>query len=181
MENANVAPVPDLAIPAWMVRVALGVWFVGSGTWKIGVSGLDKFTRDIGNYQLPLIKPPLDAMAAFAVPWVEIVAGACLVAGIWRRASVLVMCGLVAVFAICVGWAWSQNLNISCGCHGGDKPIHYWGKAAEFAGYYVALGFLWWENARREGYGIALGSSRTRSTTESEVSESAGDRSTPAL
>ncbi|MBN8458849.1 MAG: DoxX family protein [Verrucomicrobia bacterium] len=139
----------DFTILAWMVSVALGTWFVGSGVWKIAVSGLDKFTLDIGNYQLPFIKPPLDAVAAFTVPWVEIVAGLCLAVGIWRRATLLVLAGLVAVFAICVGWAWSQGLNISCGCHGGDKPIHYWGKVAEFAGYYAALGFLWWECSRR--------------------------------
>lgn len=139
----------EATIAAWMVCVGLGTWFVGSGVWKIAVSGLDKFTLDIGNYQLPFIKPPLDAVAAFTVPWVEIVAGLCLAVGIWRRATLLVLAGLVAVFAVCVGWAWSQGLNISCGCHGGDKPIHYWGKVAEFAGYYAALGFLWWESSRR--------------------------------
>jgi uncharacterized membrane protein YphA (DoxX/SURF4 family) len=149
MESERTTPGTDLTILAMAVRVALGLWFVGSGVWKIGVSGLDKFTRDIGNYQLPFIKPPLDAVAAFTVPWVEVVAGICLVAGLWRRASVLVMCGLVAVFAVCVGWAWSQGLDISCGCHGGDKPIHYWGKMAEFAGYYAAFGLIWWENGRR--------------------------------
>jgi uncharacterized membrane protein YphA (DoxX/SURF4 family) len=149
MQSDRTPPGQNLTILAIAVRVGLGLWFVGSGAWKIGVSGLDKFTRDIGNYQLPFIKPPLDAVAAFTVPWVEIVAGLCLVAGIWRRASVLVMCGLVAVFAICVGWAWSQGLDISCGCHGGDKPIQYWWKVAEFAGYYAAFGFIWWESGRR--------------------------------
>ncbi len=52
--------------------------------------------------------------------------------------------GLVVVFFICIGWAWAHQLDISCGCHGGDAPIHYWGKVAEFLGYFLMLGWLWW-------------------------------------
>lgn len=141
---------PVISVATRVLRVGLGLWFVGSGGWKLVVSGLDQFTRDIGNYQLPLIKPPFDALAAFTVPWVEIVAGLLLVAGWWRRATLLVFCGLVAVFAICIGWAWSQNLNIACGCHGSDQPIQYWAKVAEFAGYYLAFGLLWWEAGKSE-------------------------------
>ena len=149
MDSGHPAQQLGLTIAAMVLRVGLGLWFVGSGGWKLCVSGLDQFTRDIGNYQLPFIRPPLDAVAAFTVPWVEIVAGLCLIAGLWQRATLLVFAGLVAVFAICIGWAWSQNLNIACGCHGGDEPIQYWFKAAEFVGYYLAFGILWWDAARR--------------------------------
>lgn len=149
MDSGHPAQQLGITIAAMVLRVGLGLWFVGSGGWKLCVSGLDQFTRDIGNYQLPFIRPPLDAVAAFTVPWVEIVAGLCLIAGLWRRATLLVFAGLVAVFAVCIGWAWSRNLDIACGCHGGDKPIQYWSKAAEFVGYYLAFGILWWEAARR--------------------------------
>ena len=129
-------------IAALNARVLLGVWFVYSGGFKIFGSGLDRFTRDIANYQL--VKSPLDAVAAYAVPWLEVIAGVCLILGILRRGAILTVAGLVVVFASAVGWAWAHQLDISCGCHGGDAPIQYWNKVAEFVGYFIVLGGLWW-------------------------------------
>lgn len=135
-------PATRLEALALTARVMLGLWFVYSGGVKIFGSGLDRFTHDIGNYKL--VGPPLDAIAAYTVPWFEIIAGVCLMLGILRRGAVLTVAGLVIVFAICVGWAWAHQLDISCGCHGGDAPIQYWNKAAEFAGYFAVLAWLWW-------------------------------------
>ncbi len=129
-------------IAAIIARVLLGGWFVYSGGVKIFGTGLDRFTRDVANYQL--VKPPLDAMGAYSVPWLELIAGACLILGILRRGAILTITGLVVVFSVSVGWAWAHELDISCGCHGGDAPIQYWNKAAEFLGYFVVLGGLWW-------------------------------------
>ena len=126
---------------ALSARVLLGAWFVYSGGFKIFSSGLDKFTRDVANYQL--VKPPLDAIASYSVPWLELIAGVCLMLGILRRGAILTIGGLAVVFSISVGWAWHKGLDISCGCHGGDTPIQYWYKAAEFAGYFILLAWLW--------------------------------------
>ena len=134
------------SVVALIARVLLGVWFVYSGGVKIFGSGLDRFTRDVANYQL--VKPPWDAVAAYSVPWLELIAGVCLMLGILRRGAILTLAGLVTVFSISVGWAWHKGLDISCGCHGGDAPIQYWHKAAEFAGYYIVLGWLWWMEMR---------------------------------
>ena len=131
---------------AMLARVSLGLWFMYSGGVKIFVSGLDRFTRDIGNYQL--VGPPLDALAAYTVPWFEVMAGLCLVVGVMRRGAILTVAGLVGVFAFCIGWAWVHQLDISCGCHGGDAPIHYWNKVAEFSGYFLVLAWLWWRERR---------------------------------
>ena len=133
------------SVVALIARVVLGVWFVYSGGVKIFSSGLDRFTRDVANYQL--VKPPWDAVAAYSVPWLELIAGLCLMLGILRRGAILTVAGLVVMFAISVGWAWSKGLDISCGCLGGDAPIQYWNKAAEFAGYFLALGWLWWRES----------------------------------
>lgn len=122
-------------------RILLGVWFVYSGGVKILGDGLVRFTRDIGNYQL--VGPPFDAIAAYTVPWFEIVAGACLVLGVLRRGAILTVAALVAVFCFCIGWAWLRQLDISCGCHGGEAPIRYWNKVAEFTGYFILLVWLW--------------------------------------
>lgn len=136
-------PVQVAAIAA---RVLLGGWFVSSGAIKVFVSGLDRFTLDISNYRL--VGEPLDAVAAYTVPWFEIVAGLCLMLGLLRKGAILTLAGLVAVFAFCIGWAWAHGLNIRCGCHGGQGTIHYWGKVAEFAGYWLVLGGLWWLERR---------------------------------
>lgn len=135
-----------MQVAAIIPRAVLGCWFVYSGGFKIFGSGLDRFTRDVANYQL--VGPPLDAVAAYTVPWVELVAGLCLMLGILRRGAILTIAGLVGVFAFCIGWAWAKQLDISCGCHGGDAPIHYWAKVAEFIGYFAVLGWLWWVENR---------------------------------
>ncbi len=129
--------------PAALIASALlGVWFVYSGGAKIFSTGLDKFTVDVANYKL--VSAPWDAVAAYSVPWFELIAGLCLMLGILRRGAILTIAGLVVVFSISVGWAWVHGLDISCGCHGGTAKIQYWNKAAEFAGYFVLLGWLWW-------------------------------------
>ena len=130
-----------LTISACCLRVGLGLWFVWSGAQKVFVSGLDRFTQDVANYQM--VGEPLDAVVAYTLPWVEIVTGMFLVLGLLRRGTVLVFCGLVTTFAVAIGWAWAHQLNIACGCHGGDAPIHYWWKVLEFAAYYAACAFLW--------------------------------------
>lgn len=126
----------------------LGVWFVYSGGTKIFVSGLDRFTRDVGNYKLA--PPPWDAVAAYSVPWFELIAGLCLMLGILRKGALLALTGLVVTFATSVGWAWSKNLDISCGCHGGDTKLNYWWKAAELTGYLIAFGWLYLVEMRSE-------------------------------
>jgi uncharacterized membrane protein YphA (DoxX/SURF4 family) len=132
---------------AIIARVLLGFWFVYSGGVKVFGTGLDRFTFDVANYKL--VGPPYDAMVAYTVPWFEMVAGLCLMLGMLRRGAILTIAGLVCVFAVAVGWAWVNQLDISCGCRGADGPIHYWSKAAEFAGYFILLGWLWWCERRK--------------------------------
>ncbi len=123
-------------------RVILGAWFVYSGGQLIFGSGLDRFTYDISNYKI--VPAPLDAIIAYTIPWLELIAGLCLMLGILRRGALLAIAGLVATFSLAIEWAWIHKLDITCGCHGGDAPIQYWAKAAEFAGYFLVLGWLWW-------------------------------------
>lgn len=130
---------------AMVLRVLLGCLFAYRGGLKIFGTGLDRFTRDVANYRL--VGPPFDAIAAYSVPWLELVAGTCLMLGILRRGALLTVFGLVIVFCVSIGWAWAHNLDITCGCSGGDEPINYWMKAWEFAGYFALLAWLW----HREG------------------------------
>lgn len=131
---------------AVITRVVLGFWFVYSGGVKIFATGLDRFTQDIANYKI--VVPPLDAVAAYTVPWFELVAGVCLMLGVFRRGAILTVAALVVVFSFSIGWAWVHQLDISCGCHGSDAPIQYWQKVVEFTGYFSALAWLWWVETR---------------------------------
>ena len=140
-------PTHRTAVITLILRVVLGVWFLYSGGVKVFGSGLDRFTRDVAYYKI--VSAPLDAVAAYTVPWFEIIAGLCLMLGILRKGAILTLAGLVCVFAFCIGWAWFHQLDISCGCHGGDAKIQYWNKVIEFAGYFAVLGWLW----RQEGPG----------------------------
>lgn len=134
-------------VVALIARVSLGVWFVYSGGVKIFGTGLDRFTLDVSNYRM--VAAPWDAVIAYSLPWLELIAGLCLMLGILRRGALLAIGMMVVIFSIAVGWAWVHKLDISCGCHGGDGPIQYWGKAAEFTGYLILLGWLWWMESRK--------------------------------
>jgi uncharacterized membrane protein YphA (DoxX/SURF4 family) len=120
----------------------LGAWFTYSGGAKLFVGGLDKFTQDVGNYQI--LSRPWDAAAAYTVPWVEIIVGVCLILGMFRKGALLVLAGLVFVFALAVGWAWVHGLDISCGCHGSDEKLNYWPKTFELTGYLVLIAIMAW-------------------------------------
>jgi len=139
-----------MSAAAWIslsLRVLLGVWFVYSGGYKLWVKGLHGFAGDIENYQL--LPSSLVFPAACLVSWLEIIAGFCLAAGLWLRGAVLVMAGLVIGFMVFIGWAWQHQLDIRCGCQGGDEPIRYWWKAIELPAYLLVLGWLWWRECRK--------------------------------
>jgi uncharacterized membrane protein YphA (DoxX/SURF4 family) len=138
-----------VAVVALVLRVILGVWFAISGIIKVFFTGLDQFTRDVANYRM--VVAPLDAVVAYTLPWLEIVAGILLMLGLLRRGAILAISGLVAMFVVAIGWAWSQGLDISCGCQGGAEAMNYWGKALELTGYAVVLGWLWWVETRGGG------------------------------
>jgi len=132
---------------AWVtlsLRVLLGAWFLYSGGVKLWGSGLDAFVRDLGNYRL--LPDAWVAPVAYLVPWTEVIAGLLLMLGLWRRGAILVILGMVLGFMVFIGWAWQQQLDISCGCQGDGEPIRYWFKAIELPGYLLVLAWLWWKN-----------------------------------
>lgn len=132
---------------ALVLSVILGAWFLYSGGEKVFVRGLERFLQDVANYRM--VGAPWDVMVAYGVPWLEIIAGACLMLQVLKRGALVVITGLVLVFSAAVGWAWAHHLKIACGCRGGDEPIHYWGKTVEFAVYFAVLGFLFFVEFRQ--------------------------------
>ncbi len=129
-------------IVALILRVVMGAWFVYAGGLKIFGSGLDRFVTDIENYRL--VTGQIAVLSAYLIPWLEVVAGLFFMLGMLRKGTWIVMLGLVLAFTVAVGSAWWRGLDISCGCLGGSEKISYWKKAAEFACYFAALGWIAW-------------------------------------
>jgi putative oxidoreductase len=92
----------------------VGGAFVFAGVLKIADPA--KFAVDVANYRLvphAWINP-----VAILLPWIEVTAGAFVLAGIWRRAAALVITGLTVVFFAAIVSALARGLNIECGCFG---------------------------------------------------------------
>jgi uncharacterized membrane protein YphA (DoxX/SURF4 family) len=111
---------PWLAVP---VRWYLGVLFVGACLHKIAEPA--SFALDIATYDiLPLAAVNL---VAIGLPWIELIAGALLVAG-WRiRGATVVIAGMMLVFLVALWIALARGLDMSCGCFASqgteDDPI----------------------------------------------------------
>ncbi|MES2980767.1 MAG: DoxX family protein [Verrucomicrobiota bacterium] len=136
------AKIAKSEIIALILRVAMGAWFVYAGGLKIFGVGLERFVTDIENYRL--VSGQIAIVAAYVIPWLEVVAGLCFMLGILRKGAWWIMLGLVMAFVVSVGSAWWRGLDISCGCLGGSEKISYWRKAIEFAVYLAALGWIAW-------------------------------------
>jgi len=95
-------------------RLVLGGLFVYAGVVKV-VDPLD-FAQNIRNYRL--VGQSLSFMAAVVLPWLEILAGVALAAGIWKRASALIITGLLVFFILLTLVTIARGLDVECGCFG---------------------------------------------------------------
>ncbi len=101
----------------WFVRacqVALGAVFVAAALPKIGDPA--SFARQVHNYRL--LPVALENLLAILLPWIELVAGVCLVLGRYARGATWVAAALLGVFLVAIGQAVARDLDIECGCFG---------------------------------------------------------------
>ena len=118
-------------------RLALGGLFIYAGAVK--VADPLGFAQDIRNYRL--VGPTLSFVVAIVLPWLEILAGACLVVGIWKRGAALVITVLLAFFIVLTLVTMARGLDVDCGCFGSLSRKSGWGVVLEDLGM-LALG-LW--------------------------------------
>jgi uncharacterized membrane protein YphA (DoxX/SURF4 family) len=84
-------------------------------------TGPAEFARVIYRYQVigpnNTLRPPVANVFAVTLPWIELVAGLLLIAGVWRREAAL-LCGLLlVVFIAAVGSTLWRGIDIqNCGC-----------------------------------------------------------------
>ena len=95
-----------------MARFYLGGVFIYASLNKINFPG--EFSDNIAAYLLVpyfLVNP-----MAILLPWIELVSGVCLVAGIRVRASAAVICTLLGIFTLAVAVVLVKKTPIDCGC-----------------------------------------------------------------
>ena len=102
----------------WLLLVARlvvgGIWIV-AGILKVPDPAAS--VRAVRAYDL--LPESIVPTVGHGLPVVEIVLGACLVAGLLTRGMALVSGLLLVAFIIGIGSAWARGLQIECGCFGG--------------------------------------------------------------
>ena len=96
------------------VRFAIGGLFVYAGIVKAwNPAG---FFTDVQNYKL--LPYAASVAVAFYLPWLEILAGACVLLKKLYPGALAVLLGLIVLFVGALVSAWVRGLDISCGCFG---------------------------------------------------------------
>jgi putative oxidoreductase len=120
-------------------RLVLGGLFVYAGVVKV-LDPLD-FAQNIRNYRL--VGQSLSFIAAVVLPWLEILAGVALAAGIWKRASALIISGLLVFFILLTLVTMARGLDVDCGCFGALSRKSGFGVILEDLGMlFMGLGLL---------------------------------------
>jgi len=98
----------------FIFRLLVGGIFVYAGVLKVA-DPVD-FARNIGNYRL--VPPVIALFTALVLPWIEILAGALLVLGVFRRTNALLIAAMLVFFIGLVAVTMARGINVDCGCFG---------------------------------------------------------------
>jgi uncharacterized membrane protein YphA (DoxX/SURF4 family) len=95
------------------IRLLLGGFFVYASLDKIAHPAA--FAKAV--YQWQVAGPVPSNLVAVTLPWVELVAGALLVLGAWRREASLVIATLLVVFLVAAASVMARGIDVlNCGC-----------------------------------------------------------------
>ncbi|MBU8932385.1 MAG: DoxX family membrane protein [candidate division Zixibacteria bacterium] len=95
-----------------LFRLAVGGVFIGASVYKIIEPG--DFARSIWYYHM--VPGNLINLMALILPWLELVAGLCLVIGVLYRGAVIAVNGMTVIFIIALSVAIQRGIDIDCGC-----------------------------------------------------------------
>jgi len=93
-------------------RLVLGGIFIYASLDKIAHPR--EFAGIIANYGI--LPDFLVTLLALALPWLELIAGLCLVAGLWTRSAAFMLSLLLLAFIAALGFNAARGVSLSCGC-----------------------------------------------------------------
>jgi spermidine/putrescine-binding protein/uncharacterized membrane protein YphA (DoxX/SURF4 family) len=94
------------------LRLVIGAVLIYASLSKIAHP--DQFADAVANYRL--LPPALVSWTAIVLPWLELVTGACLIAGVAVASAALVSLVMFAAFTGALLGAQARHLDIACGC-----------------------------------------------------------------
>ena len=99
-----------------VLRLVVGGVLIWAGLAKVSEPAL--FAVTVRAYNLL----PVAFINGFAVvvPWMEIAAGVCLLAGFWSRSAALAALALLSSFCVAIALNIYRGANLDCGCFGLD-------------------------------------------------------------
>ena len=105
-----------------VARLILGAVFIYASLDKIAHPA--EFAKAIGNYHV--VPFGLENLMALALPWLELIAGICLIAGIMVDGATIMVILMNIVFIFAISQALARGISIECGCfsvttEGGDN------------------------------------------------------------
>ena len=136
------------------VQIALGAIFVVAAWPKI--VDPPSFAHMIYNYRI--LPAGLINLSALVMPWVEIVAGLCLILGVWVRPARWIITLMLVVFMIAISVNLLRGNAIDCGCFNTaqanltyeERIRDMWMVLIRDAGMLLMCAQMWWaERAKR--------------------------------
>jgi uncharacterized membrane protein YphA (DoxX/SURF4 family) len=96
-----------------LLRLLVGGFFVYASLDKIWSP--PAFAKIV--YQWQVVGPVPSNLVAATLPWVELLAGLLLLAGIWKREAALVVALMLVVFLVAAGSVMARGIDVeNCGC-----------------------------------------------------------------
>lgn len=128
--------------PATMLvlRLVIGGIFVYASIDKL--LHPDQFAEVIQDYEI--LPWAAVNVAAVWLPWLELIVGLSVIAGVWLTASSLVVTGLTAMFIAAIAFALGRGVALHCGCFStsaGGESARTWTSLWEEGA--LLLGCLW--------------------------------------
>lgn len=104
------------AIALLIVRVALGALFVFAAWMKL--RNPQAFADAVLAFKIFGSADHLVVLTTFVVPWLEMICGLLLVAGLWSRAAALALLAQLLVFTAGIVSVLVRKMDVTCGCFG---------------------------------------------------------------
>lgn len=96
-----------------LLRVACGFLLAGASLDKLGdAAGFSNFMKECYSFTPDTLRP----LGAVVIPWLEFFTGLFLIFGVRWRSTVLIFCGLMAVYAVAISWDVLHGIDCTCGC-----------------------------------------------------------------